>query len=244
MSKVYIRKGIDGEFENYNLYIAYSGFKQLGFEIRFFTTVEEIKDNNIEDIIVGGIGETRKILESFNKKYPELNYPMELRKYMGRNCWQETLGNIINNPNNWGVFIKPVLGCKSFTGTVISKIEDLRAVIGVDTNTLIWCTDVVNFVSEWRCFIRYGGVVGVKHYNGDWSKSINFDILNAAVTDYKDAPNAYVIDLGVTDKGETLLVEVNDGYSVGCYGLHPVLYAKFLSARWSELMGVEDFCNF
>ena len=37
---------------------------------------------------------------------------------------------------------------------------------------------------------------------------------------------------------------MNDGYSIGCYGLNDVLYAKFLYARWAELTGTVDECDF
>ena len=48
----------------------------------------------------------------------------------------------------------------------------------------------------------------------------------------------------MTGDGRTLLVEINDGYSRGCYGLPPNLYAQLLSARWAELVGTEDEYNF
>lgn len=40
------------------------------------------------------------------------------------------------------------------------------------------------------------------------------------------------------------LVEVNDGFSLGSYGLWHDLYARLLSARWAELVGVSDPCDF
>lgn len=52
------------------------------------------------------------------------------------------------------------------------------------------------------------------------------------------------MDFGVTDKGETVLIEVNDGFSIGLYGLFHIDYAKLLSARWAELTGTEDELNF
>jgi len=42
----------------------------------------------------------------------------------------------------------------------------------------------------------------------------------------------------------TCLVEVNDGYSLGSYGLFHIHYAKLLSARWSKRVGPEDLCNY
>jgi hypothetical protein len=44
-----------------------------------------------------------------------------------------------------------------------------------------------------------------------------------------------VLDWGVTDTGETRLVEANDAYALGYYGLQSVLYARMIDARWEEL---------
>ena len=54
----------------------------------------------------------------------------------------------------------------------------------------------------------------------------------------KGAPAAYGLDFGVTADGRTLLVEANDGFALGCYGLDPVIYAEMLEARWCELAGL------
>jgi hypothetical protein len=39
----------------------------------------------------------------------------------------------------------------------------------------------------------------------------------------------------VTDTGRTLLIETNDGYSLGHGGLVADVYAQLLRARWTEL---------
>jgi hypothetical protein len=39
-------------------------------------------------------------------------------------------------------------------------------------------------------------------------------------------------------------VEVNDGHSLGSYGISSHNYAKFLSARWAELTDTTDYLNF
>lgn len=69
-------------------------------------------------------------------------------------------------------------------------------------------------------------------------------VIESAVKDFAGAPAGYAADFGVTGDGRTLLVEINDGYSLGCYGLQHNLYAQLLSARWAELVGTEDECNF
>ena len=35
--------------------------------------------------------------------------------------------------------------------------------------------------------------------------------------------------------GKTLLVEVNDSYALGHYGLRTIPYARMIEARWEEM---------
>lgn len=39
-------------------------------------------------------------------------------------------------------------------------------------------------------------------------------------------------------------MEFNDAYALGCYGLAPILYAKFISARWSQILERHDEYKF
>lgn len=66
----------------------------------------------------------------------------------------------------------------------------------------------------------------------------------SAINDYKSQPAGFAMDFGVTDDGRTLLIEVNDGFSIGCYGLDAISYAKLLSARWADLTNTLDEYDF
>ncbi|MFB6367701.1 hypothetical protein ACFCP7_27440 [Paenibacillus elgii] len=61
--KAYIQVNKNGDFYNVNAFIAYEGFTSLGWEIIKFYDTNEIKENNPEDVVVGGIGNVRKRLE-------------------------------------------------------------------------------------------------------------------------------------------------------------------------------------
>ena len=52
------------------------------------------------------------------------------------------------------------------------------------------------------------------------------------------------IDIGVTDKNETIVIECNDAYALGAYGLTDVDYAKFISARWAQILHRDDIFDF
>lgn len=244
--KVYIRKEKNNEFKNINFFTAYDGFKQLGAEIIFFNDAKDIKDNNIENIIISGIGDVRYILNKFNISYPTLEYPDELctNDFLGRRLWKDKLGNVIFNKEKMNIFIKPVSGGKLFTGTVVRDIKDFRECAGLPMDTEIWCSEILDIISEYRCFIRYGEIIDIKNYKGNPFICPSKELLENMIKEYTNAPKSYTIDIGVTKTGITVLIEVNEGYSVGCYGLNSMQYAKFLITRWAELTKTDDEYNF
>lgn len=132
------------------------------------------------------------------------------------------------------VFVKS-LEDKKFTGVVVRSTKDLINCGSCYENAECLCSEIVNFVAEWRVFVRYGKILDVRPYKGNWRIHFDADIIESAVSEYKSAPAAYAIDFGVTDDGRTLLIEVNGGYALGSYGLFYPDYSKLLSARWAEL---------
>ncbi|MFD0675175.1 ATP-grasp domain-containing protein [Cohnella sp. GCM10027633] len=241
--KIYIRKGIDNEIANHNFYAAYDGFKQMGFEICFFHNINEVSDHQVQDIVVGDVDDVRRILFNYDIVAPELDYPEELTAYLGRRVWKSTLNVIANNPDNWNVFIKPIED-KKFTGVVVRSTKDLMGCGTYGEDTEIHCSELVKFVAEWRCFVRHGSILDIRRYRGDWRLHFDARIVEEIVLKYITAPKGYAVDIGLTDKGETILIEVNDGYALGHYGMFSLDYAKLLSARWSELTKTPDECDF
>ncbi len=57
---------------------------------------------------------------------------------------------------------------------------------------------------------------------------------------YGTQPIGFGMDWGVTDLGQTLLVEVNDGFALGNYGTKGHHYTALIECRWRELMGLPD----
>lgn len=242
--KVYIRHDKNGQPISQNCYLAKDGFFQMGFELCSYVQIEDIIDNEPADIIVGSITDVRITLEKFGLHIPSICYPKELFPFLGRNLWKSTLFEVANHPENWNIFMKPAVDAKRFTGTIVTGTKDLIACNAALGNTEVWCSDIVHFLTEWRCFVRYGKILDVRKYKGHWENFPNPNIIKEAVKQYITAPNGYGIDFGVTKEGKTLLIEVNEGYSLGAYGLESISYAKLLSARWAELTNTVDECNF
>ena len=241
--KIYLKKGYDNEIINHNFYAAYDGFKQMGFEMRYFQDVNELLDHRKEDIIVSYVEDVRTMLGKYGIVAPEMDYPEELTAFLGRKVWKSRLSEIVNRPENWNIFIKPVED-KKFTGVVVRGTKDLMGCGTYGEDPEILCSDVVKFVAEWRCFVRYGNILDVRRYKGNWRSNFDYRVVENIVSQFKSAPKGDAVDIGLTDKGETLLIEVNDGYALGHYGLLSLDYAKLLSARWSEMTGTTDECAF
>ncbi|MDY4588694.1 MAG: ATP-grasp domain-containing protein [Oscillospiraceae bacterium] len=228
---------------NYNFMNAYQGFREMGFETVMFNQRCDLNESKLEDVVVGYVDTVRYALDRFGITAPEMDYPDELNAYLGRKIWSAKINEIAGSPELWPIFVKPVED-KQFTGVVVNSPKNLIGAGIYGQNQPVLCSEVVNFVSECRCFVRYGKILDVRHYRGDWRVRPDHVTIEKAVRDFTCAPAGYAIDFGLTDKGETLLIEVNDGYALGCYGLVYLDYAKLLSARWAELTGTTDECAF
>ncbi|MBR5371364.1 MAG: ATP-grasp domain-containing protein [Oscillospiraceae bacterium] len=242
--KAFIQCLQDGTPMDYDVYNACCGFREMGWEIVFVRSYQELAQmHEKQDVIVGGIGMVRRRLKDFGIAITDTDYPPTLRQYFGRKIWLSTINRVNSEPEMYPVFIKPVEN-KRFIGRVVHSPKDLIGCGNEFDNAEIYCSEVVQFLAEYRAFIRYGQVLDVRRYKGDWRTVPDPEVIGRCVADYADAPKGFAMDFGVTDSGQTLLIEVNNTTSLGSYGLMYIDYAKLLSARWAELTGTEDECAF
>ena len=256
--KVLIQKNKAGEFPNINFFQADVGFKELGYHIEYFysengqcysspyrTDVVPCK----ETVVVGGIPVINWFYDKLGVTNPHLeDYPDELVRHTGRTLTQVTIGWVReqiqkdleeNQINQY--FIKPLAGArKSFTGHIVSRFVDLLKTSCLDDGVIVWYSNVIKFVSEYRAFVHKGKLVGLKHYKGDFRIFPLTHVIDDMIKAYITAPVAYSLDVGIADPEHhtlhTRLIEVNDSNALGCYGLHPVTYANMIADRWNEVM--------
>ncbi len=240
--KVYIRTSINGFPETETEYTAWQGFMELGFQPVFYQKEEELSNCRPDDLIVGGVSIVRNRLNTYGITIPEYDYPEELSELLGRKIWTDTLSSVLEKPEQWPIFVKPVKD-KAFQGFMLRSEKDVPRMRQARQDEPVLCSELVSFCTEWRAFVRYGRIWDVRPYRGDWHYHYDPAVLDFAVSNYRSAPAGYAMDFGVTEDGRTLLVEVNDGYALGCYGADPIQYAKLLSARWCELVGIHDECD-
>jgi hypothetical protein len=244
LSKVFIQRK-DGEILDESCFSAWQAFRAKGYEVAFFEG-HEMSSGRLAltrtTLVVGSVPKFEAALRQIGVRIPApLNIPSRLAPYAGRRVWPDTLGNIrrqLRQGASTPFFIKPRAGTKTFDGHVIVIPEMLTFTCHLPDDLELEVSEYVCFVSEWRCFVHRGQIIGVRHYNGDWARYPSAEVIRASVQAYEgEAPVAYAIDIGVTANEQTLLVEVNDAYSLGSYGLRAMPYATMLEDRWLELVG-------
>lgn len=146
-------------------------------------------------------------------------YPEFLSSYLHRKIWYT---------ETWPkdkVFIKPADHFKKFTGFVIDENSKKR-------RGKFWCSEVVNFLNEWRYYISNGKVVAAEWYKGCDEESV------APIIDFK-LPLDYcaALDFGILDNGKIALVEAHLPYACGWYGKYTDyrIYAEWLINGWNYL---------
>jgi hypothetical protein len=236
LAKVYIRYKEDLP-ESEMMFCALTGFQARGVEtapFHGFGDIKEISDFGPEVGIVGYIGDVWEALQQLQiPKPPPLDYPDDLQYMLGRKITKYCLNDIQTRS---GIFIKPVRH-KLFTGFMMSgSFDDTIRLAPYSPDTEVWVSPIVDFISEYRCYILKKEILGVHYYRGDWSKAPDRKTIENAISAWKSQPVAWTLDVGVISDGRTLLVEVNDGYSIGNYGMKATSYARMIEARWEELV--------
>ena len=224
-----------------NAYAALTGFEQLGCEVRFFDTQDELRTQlGAGDLVVGYISNAVYAFAQLGLPAPPaVDFPIELAAFYGRRIWRGVLSSVADHPETWPVFVKSTAQ-KGFTGRVVRSARDLQGTAFQNYDRPVICADVVDFVSEWRGFVRHGQLYDLRGYGGRWDVFPDPAVVRAALAAWATKPDGCSIDFVVTHDGRTLVVECNDGYALGHYGLNSLKYAKLISARWHEIMGQPD----
>lgn len=240
------------------------GFWTLGIETAVYEGDEgltKIEDLGPTVGVCGYIGDVHRALRQLGRPIPvNVDYPDSLRDFLGRPITASTLGDVrrrwttgrldgmddLNDP----IFIKPQEH-KLFGGFVYDGSTHSRhRVVTIGDDTPVFTSPVLRFVSEYRAMLgrrdchgfghdEPGDIVfDVRRYKGDWSVAPSKRVVEKAVRESSmadDRPASYCLDFGVTDAGKTLLIEMNDGFAFGHYGLDSTTYAEMLAARWYQM---------
>jgi hypothetical protein len=135
------------------------------------------------------------------------------------------------------LFIKP-FEIKLFTGFVIDQMQH-TSINGIPDGTKLMAYKPFEhrIESEWRCYIFNNRVEYIGNYSGDLYVNIDGSYLNKVINENKDKfPCAYTIDIGVLSNGENVVIEYNDMWAIGNYGMPNDIYLRMLKKRYQEIL--------
>lgn len=234
---------IDGEWLDDFVYIAKQPLIDMGYNIVPYdgddlehTLAMRNPDPNT-DICIGSVQGTERFFEVCGVPIPGyLGYPEQLKKYMGRNITTIPFSEL---GKDFPYFVKPAVGVKMFIGDVVSNEKHLEYLVMFDKcqpDTMVIKSEVIEFLSEYRVFVSHGKIYDVKHYKGTWKEHVSWNIIENMVSDYTNCPSAYTLDVGRDSNGITRLVEVNDMWAIGSYGMDGREYALLCARRMKEIL--------
>ena len=242
--KAYLEKAGPEWLDDF-VYIARDPLIRRGYDIVPFdgSDMENTLLNKVinpdEDIIVGSVEATVEFFKYCGIEVPKaISYPESLKPYLGRDIVEMNFGDLTSE--GYPYFVKPSAQIKLFTGDVVSHDEHLGYLVlnGAEPDTKIFKSTLINFESEYRCFVTKGELRGMKHYLGEFETFPNMLMIHEMIAEFEksgEAPSAYTLDVGITDEGLTLLVEVNDMWAIGSYGLDGDTYALLCARRMKEI---------
>jgi len=236
----------DGVPADESFFKAWEGFRKRGIPCELFDP-EQIHQRLLplarDTLVAGGLRVVESALTTLGIAVPTAdNLPDCLARYRGRKIWPSTWGELRARYGTKGppepLFVKPFRRNKGFPAIALYNAEDMSAASHLSDDQEVLVAEYVVFVSEWRCYVCRGHILELCHYQGDMFRYPDPQVIKSAIADYSPhAPAGYGIDFGVLTDGQTVLVEVNEGYSLGSYGLNAVEYSELLEARWVELAG-------
>jgi hypothetical protein len=226
---------------NTDIMCAAEGFEQLGYRIRTFerTDIITAKYRLLYGTcpFVGSIDSMKSLFRSENVMPQHLDFPPSIN--LGRTVRKVSLKLALDLFHFAGepVFIKPV-ETKLFNGMLVDNYDAFNYFTPfLEDDPDCWVSPKLDILSEWRGFVHNGKLVDCRHYAGNFRVYPDMKFLDKAVESCDLAISAYTIDLAVTTDLTSAVIEVNDFWAIGSYGLEPEMYAQMLSDRYFEILG-------
>jgi hypothetical protein len=245
ISKAFIQEQGNGKLRHEERLVV-EELTHRGIPIEFYTE-KRIRRRQLpldrESLVVGDMPCIAGALQQLSIPEPAPNdYPASLNEFLYRRIWRSTLGALefgLCDGRYPAIFAKPANRCKRFTGCVLETEYDLFKVSGVSRREELWCSEVITWLSEYRIYVVNSEIRSIDFYAGNPEITIDLTEIDRAIELLDKAGESYAgyaIDFGVLATGETALVEMNDGFSLGAYKIEPKNYTEMLLARWQELL--------
>jgi len=236
---VYIQSKSDRSIpHHFDAACAMYGAEDNGVPFRL-TSMEEVQSGKFDNLIKTHmfVGSTEFMTEVFCRVHrlpnPILN--------TNRDHLLMTVRDIRNNvASGQRCFVKPFFPKQYNLSGMIMDEYTISALSQLDENVELKVYDVIeNIQSEWRLYVHHNRIVDARNYSGDFKISPNYTYAESIISQYNGIlPSAYTLDLGMTNNvfDHTFVVEFNDMWAIGNYGIENSLYYRMLRERYFDII--------
>jgi hypothetical protein len=233
---IYIQSNIEKTRpHHFDVASAMFGAIEIGQDYRLisFEEVQSGKFNTLvkNNLFVGSVEFMKEVFSKIGKEN------VRVPKNSNREHKVMTLGDAKEiAKSGQSIFIKP-FDIKLFTGFILDQmVHTSISDVPDDTNVMVYDVFSSKIKSEFRCYIHNNRVVDVRNYSGDLFCCPNEEYLKGIIDINKDFPISYTIDIGVLENGDNVVIEYNDMWAIGNYGIPNELYLRLLRDRYFEIV--------
>lgn len=199
------------------------------------TSYEEVASGKFDLLIrnklfVGSVNFMTEVFKRVGKVVPAMENPS--REFI-RTTALEAKGKIAHGET---LFVKPV-EAKLFTGMVFGpdSIEQLNQ-IPDSTEVLLSKTFESKIAAEVRCYVHNKVIVDARGYAGNYKLWPNWAWAEEVLSSLPHQFAAFTMDIGILENGDNVIIEFNDMWAIGNYGMENALYFQLLKDRYNEIM--------
>ena len=175
--------------------------------------------------------------EFMSKVFSFMNKSPKVPKNSNRSCRILTLKQAKEFSKERSIFIKPTK-IKLFTGFVLDQYSyNCINILPDNTEVMVYDPFIESISSEWRLYINNNKIVDARNYAGDFMITPDWNYAKQVLEENRsNFPISYTIDIGILKSGKNEVIEFNDMWAIGNYGIPNDLYIRLLKDRYWEII--------
>lgn len=213
-------------------------FAKLAYGTDYFPKPLNVPEQLMPELYSGRICRNLTSDEEVNNYFGYVNMHLPLTDKCINRFFVKSLDTIKDERNGFYDVVPDLhngtmtLEAKMHNGYQVHNIFDHRS-YEVFTNCQV-STMLEDIESEWRVFVYKGRGIDVKNYSGNPFVFPKTERIYQFIDQYTDAPEAYTLDVAVTNKG-TWVLECHDFFSCGLYGCIDKNIPFMLNHAWFNI---------
>lgn len=201
------------------------------------TSFEEVESGKLDGLIKKNlfVGSTEFMREVFERVGL---HGVRLPENSNRDCEIITLSEAHKRvAGGTKLFIKPI-EIKLFTGLILDGMQySCLSNLSPETKVMAYQPFSSKIISEWRLYVHNDKLIDARNYSGEFIISPNYEYAMTVIANNKGKfPCAYTVDVAILEGGENVVVEFNDMWAIGNYGIPNDIYLRALRDRYFQIV--------